>query len=62
MNNRDPVPNKAYSRLIPSVNVTTSVLTILNVTSKDVGAYYCVVWANRRAAESLAANLDLAGT
>ena len=60
-NNRDPVPNKAYSRLIPLVNVTTSVLTIPNVTSEDDGAYYCVVWANRKAAESLAASLDLAG-
>ena len=60
-NNRDPVPMKAHSRLIPLVNVTTGVLSIPNVTSEDVGTYYCVVWANRRAAESLAGNLDLAG-
>ena len=61
-NNRDPVPEKAYSTLMPSVDVTTSVLTIPNVTSKDVDAYYCVVEANRKTAQSLAANLILAGT
>ena len=51
-NNRDPVPKKAYSTLIPSVNVTTSVLTIPNVTSEDVGTYYCEAWAKLKAAQS----------
>ena len=60
-NNRNPVPKKAYTTLISSVNVTTSILTIPNVTSEDVGRYYCVVWANRKTAESLAGNLFFAG-
>ena len=55
------LPNKAFDTLIPSVNETTSVLTIPNVTSEDVGTYYCVVWANRRAVQSQSANLFLAG-
>ena len=57
-----PIPKKAYSTLIPSVNETTSVLTIPNVTSKDVGVYYCVVWVNKTAIQSQTANLFLAGT
>ena len=60
-NNDNPVPSKAYSMVIPSINETTSILTIPNVTSEDVGRYYCVVWANRMAALSLNANLFLAG-
>ena len=60
-NNRTPVPKKAYLTLIPSVNETTSILTIPTVTSEDVGTYYCVVWANRKAELSLNANLFLAG-
>ena len=60
-NNRRSVPNKAYSMLMPSVDVTISILTIPNVNSKDVGTYYCVVQANRKTAQSLAANLILAG-
>ena len=59
MNNS--LPKKAYSTLILSVNVTTSVLTIPNVTSEDVGAYYCVVWINGIIIPSLAGNLVLAG-
>ena len=62
VNKRNPVPKKAFSRLIPSVDVTTSILTIPNVTSKDVDTYYCEVQANRKTARSLAANLILAGT
>ena len=61
-NNGNPVPGKAYSRLIPSINVTTSVLTIPNVTTEDVGTYYCVVRANRRTVQSLGGSLILAGT
>ena len=60
-NNRESVPKKAYSTLIPSAYVTKSVLTIPNVTTEDVGTYYCVVQANRKAAHSLAANLIFAG-
>ena len=60
-NNEDPVPSKAYSMVIPSVNETTSILTIPNVTSEDVGTYYCVVWANNMAVRSHSANLFLAG-
>ena len=56
------LPNKAFDILISSVNETTSVLTIPNVTSEDVGTYYCVVWANNRAVRSMAANLFLAGS
>ena len=60
-NNSNPVPNKANSTLILSVNVTTSVLTIPDVTSEDVGAYYCVAWINGIIIPSLAGNLVLAG-
>ena len=59
--NEKPVPSKAYSTLIHSMNGTTSTLTIPNVTSEDVDTYYCEAWANRRAAQSLKANLFLAG-
>ena len=55
------LPNKAYNTLIPSVNETTSVLTIPNVTSEDIGTYYFVAWTNDRAVRSMAANLLLAG-
>ena len=60
-NNDNPVPSKACSMVIPSMNETTSILTIPNVISEDVSRYYCVVWANRIAALSLNANLFLAG-
>ena len=60
-NNKTPLPEKAYLTLIPSVNETTSILTIPTVTSKDVGTYYCVVWANDMALRSHSANLFLAG-
>ena len=60
-NNSNAVPGKAYSTLIPSVNVTTSILTIPNVTSKDVGTYYCAAEVGRIAVKSRSANLFLAG-
>ena len=56
------LPNKAFDTLIPSVNETTSVLTIANVTSEDVGTYYCVAWANDMGVRSMAAILFLAGS
>ena len=59
--NENSIPKKAYLTLIPSVNETTSILTIPNVTSEDVGTYYCVVWANHMAVRSRSANLFLAG-
>ena len=60
-NNRNLVPSKAYSMVIPSMNETTSILTIPNVTSKDVSTYYCEALANRIAALSLNVHLFLAG-
>ena len=47
--------------VIPSMNETTSILTIPNVTSEDVGTYYCEAWANNMAVRSDSANLFLAG-
>ena len=55
------LPNKAYDILIPSVTETTSVLTIPNVTSEDVGAYYCATSVDDKVLLSMAANLFLAG-
>ena len=60
-NNAYPVPEKAYSTLILSVNITTSILTIPNVTSEDVGTYYCVAEIGRVAVKSQSAKLFLAG-
>ena len=59
--NENSIPKKAYLTLVPSVNETTIILTIPNVTSEGVGTYYCVVWANRMAVISHNANLSLAG-
>ena len=55
------LPNKAFDTLMSSVNKTTSVLTIPNVTSEDVGAYYCAALVNGKVVISMAANLFLAG-
>ena len=60
-NNEDSVPSKANFMVIPSINATTSILTIPNVTSEDVGTYYCLAWANNTAVRSHTANLFLAG-
>ena len=60
-NHYNRVPRKAYSTLIPSVNKTTSILTIPKVTSEDVGTYYCVGWANKLGAQSHNAMLILVG-
>ena len=60
-NNKNAVPVKAYSTLMPSVNVTTSILTIPNVTSKDIGTYCCVAQVGRITVKSLSANLFLSG-
>ena len=55
------LPTKNFTTLLPSVNEATSILTIPNVTSEDVGMYYFVAWANDWAVRSMAANLFLAG-
>ena len=44
-----------------SVNETISILTIPNVTSEDVGAYYCAASVNGKVLLSMTANLLLAG-
>ena len=59
--NNNSLPNKAYSTQISSVNMTTSVLIIPNVTSEDVGAYYCEARIKMLALQSLTGNLVLAG-
>ena len=46
---------------ISSPELTTSTLTIPNVTSSDVGIYHCVVWANQKGSISNKAKLSLAG-
>ena len=59
--NGNNLPKKAFSKLVPSVSKTTNILTIPNVTSEDVGMYYCEAWANMLAARSHAVKLFLAG-
>ena len=46
---------------VSTPELTTSTLTIPNVTEKDAGTYYCVVWANRQGAISNEAKLIFAG-
>jgi len=46
---------------VSSPELTTSTLTIPNVTINDAGTYYCVVWANRQGAISDEAKLIFAG-
>ena len=40
----------------------TSFLTIPDVTSDDVGEYYCVAWSNNKTSQSYAAKLQFSGT
>ena len=40
----------------------TSFLYIPNVTSEDVGEYYCVVWANNQSLQSNTAKLQFSGS
>ena len=49
------LPEKSFT--LQSGN--TSILSISNVTSEDVGKYYCVAWANNKASESHSAELGL---
>ena len=53
--------NKSNVTVTSLHNVTTSNLTILNVTMEDSGVYYCEAWANRKASQSRPANLFYAG-
>ena len=46
---------------LSSPELTTSTLTIPNVTEDDVGTYHCVAWANQIGAISNQAKLTLAG-
>ena len=55
------LPKAAYHTQVTSANKTTSTLTIPNISGKDVGKYYCVVWAGIKATQSYVANLFLAG-
>ena len=55
------IANKSNFTLTSSNNVSTSNLTILNVTMKDNGVYYCEAWANKRATQSRLVNLFFAG-
>ena len=41
-----PIPDKAYSTSVGSLNQATDTLIIPNVTNEDTGGYYCLVWAN----------------
>jgi len=60
--NNLPLPIKAYSELVHQPNsITTSRLTIPNVDKQDVGEYYCVVWASKKASRSRVADLLIAG-
>ena len=54
------LPQSAHSTPTASVNEITSTLTIPNVTDKDVGTYYCVVWTSNKATRSRIASLSLA--
>ena len=52
---------KNASTLIPSINVTTSILFIPNVTIEDAGIYYCEAWAGRMVVRSQPAKLTVEG-
>ena len=56
-----PIPDKAYSKSVVSLNQTTNTLIIPDVTIEDTGGYYCLVWVNLTPARSRVANLFLAG-
>jgi len=56
------LPTKSESTEISSPTNTTSTLVIPNVTSDDVGRYYCLVWANSTASLSNEAVLVFSGT
>ena len=45
-----------------SQSCTTSILSIPNITSEDVGEYYCIVWANNQSSQSNTAKLQFSGS
>ena len=55
------LPEKSFNVMKLSQNSTTSYLFIPNVTSDDVGEYYCDVWANEKASRSHIARLLFSG-
>ena len=55
------LPKKAHSTSVTSANQVTNTLIIPNVNNKDIGKYYCVVWAKVTATRSKVANMFLAG-
>ena len=55
------IPNKANSTQQSLPDITTSNLTVPNVTGADAGTYYCVAWANRKGSLSKEAMLLYAG-
>ena len=60
--NNLPLPVKAHSIKVDQSDYTTaSRLTIPNVDKQDVGEYYCIVWANKKASRSRSAKLLIAG-
>jgi len=59
--NNGDLPSKAYLNETITTDITTSTLTIPNVSSKDVGKYSCWVSANMIASQSNIATLSLGG-
>ena len=57
----ESIPKKSVITVTSSNNVTNSTLTILNVSSKDSGMYYCEAWANKKASQSRSAHLLYSG-
>ena len=56
-NQFEKVPGKCIISQVDNVSTTTSTLIIPNVTDDEIGTYYCVVWANKRATQSETATL-----
>ena len=56
-----PLPSKAIISLESLPKVTISTLVIPNVTTNDVGHYYCIVWGKNKASRSNAGKLLLSG-
>ena len=56
-----PLPVRANISLKTSPEFITSTLVIPNVTTNDVGAYYCLVWAENKASRSNAGKLFFSG-
>ena len=53
--------NKSAISVTSLNNITTSTLTILQVSNKDGGIYYCKAWANKKASQSQSARLSYSG-